>query len=55
MIVVRSELSSERLHPAADLDRYRHSKPVDGAWRLLWKNRRKNCRAPKGIGIPQEE
>ena len=43
-----SNLSSERLHPAADSDRCRHPQPEDGAWGLLWKNRRKNCGLRRG-------
>jgi hypothetical protein len=46
-------VSSERLHPEADSDRYSHPQPNSG-WRL--KNRRKDCRAcPKAIGTPQED
>ena len=54
MLVDKSKLSSEKLNPAADLDIVTYSQTVDGAWRLLWKNRRKNCRAPKWMGTPQK-
>lgn len=33
-----------RLHLPADSDRWRHpQQTVDGAWGILWKNRRKDC------------
>jgi hypothetical protein len=45
MFANRNKLSSKRLHPEADSDRYRHHKQiVYGAWRLLWKNRRNDYR-----------
>jgi hypothetical protein len=50
-------LSSERLHPAADSDADTHSQAVDGAWGLLWKNRRKDCSPKKdrnSTGRPTE-
>ena len=31
-----------------------HSQTMDGAWILLWENRRKDC-GLKGIGTPQED
>jgi hypothetical protein len=43
MLTDRSMLSSERLNPAADLDRYR---PINKQWMELgdaWKTRRKDC------------
>ena len=48
MLADRSMLSSERLHPAADSDRYRHPQPNSG-WILgtLMEECRKDCR-PKG-------
>jgi hypothetical protein len=49
-------LSSERLHPAADSDGYKHPQPNSNeAWGLSWKNRRENFRFQKGIGTPQED
>jgi hypothetical protein len=49
-------LSSERLHPAADSDRYRHPQPND-EWSLgiLMKELGEELRTPKGMGIPQED
>jgi hypothetical protein len=52
MLADRSILSSERLHPVADSERYRHPQP-NSRW-SLGKNRRKDCGAQKGIGMPKE-
>jgi hypothetical protein len=54
MLADRSMLFSGRLHLEADSDTETHSQVVDGTWRFLWKNR-KDCRAPKGTGTPQED
>jgi hypothetical protein len=50
ILVDRSMWSSERLHPAADSDRYRHPQPNIG-WSLgtLMENWEEVLRAPKGI------
>lgn len=50
-------MSSERLHAAADLktDADIHSQTVDGAWGLLWKNRRKMALMCLGRGYPCSE
>jgi hypothetical protein len=49
MFADRSMLFSERLHPAADSNRYRYPQPNSG-WSLwtLKKNRRKDFRAQRG-------
>ena len=51
MFADKSMLSSERLHTAADsiqTDTDTHNQTVDGAWGLLWKNRRKDCGLLRG-------
>ena len=47
MLADRSMLCYERVHRAVNSDRYRDPQLVDGACRLIWKNRRKDC-SPKG-------
>jgi hypothetical protein len=55
-IVDKSKLSSERLHQAADSDRYRHPHPNNG-WNLgsLMEEEEEELQAQKGIGTPQED
>ena len=36
-------LSPKRLYPGADSDEDTHSQTVEGFWRFLWKNKRKDC------------
>jgi hypothetical protein len=54
MLAVRSMLSSERLHPTADSDRYRHPQ-LNRRWSLgtLKEEEKEGLQAPKGIGTPQ--
>jgi hypothetical protein len=53
MLANRSILSSERLHPAADTDRYRHPQPT-GGWSLgTLRTIGGRIVVPKGIGTPQ--
>jgi hypothetical protein len=55
MLADRSMLSSEKLHPATDSDRYRHPQPNSG-WSLgtLMGKQEERLKAQKGIGSPQK-
>lgn len=48
----RSTLSSERFHPTAASDRYRHLQPNSGGWSLgcLMEDQEEGLWVPKGIG-----
>jgi hypothetical protein len=49
MLAVRIKLPSEGFHPAGDSNIYIHPQPNTGwSLRILWKNKRKDCRARRG-------
>ena len=56
MLADRSMLSSERLQPANDSDRYRHPQPNSG-WSVgtLMEEWKEGLQDPKVIGTPQED
>ena len=49
-------LFSERLtQQLTQMDAETHSQTLDGAWGLLWKNRRKDWEPQRGMGTPRED